>query len=119
MNHENDNACGPHEHAPHAHEPVADAVLARAAELCAALGDPSRLRLLTLLASGEHCVSELAAETGATLPAVSQRLSRLDRAGWVRRARAGKHVRYTLADEHVRQIVAQILLHAAEPLEEP
>jgi len=103
-----------HDHPEHAHALVPEVVLRRAAELLAALGDPSRLRLLELLHQERHCVSELADETGASLSAVSQRLKILASARLVSREREGKHVYYALADDHVRHILQEVLEHAAE-----
>ena len=103
-----------HDHPEHEHELVPKVVLHRAAELFSALGDPSRLRLLELLRQDRHCVSELAAETDASLSAVSQRLKLLATARLVTRSREGKHVYYALADDHVRHILTEVLEHAAE-----
>lgn len=102
------------DHAPHHHEGRPEAVVDRAAALCAAMGDTARLRLLELLLEDRHCVSELAEETGASLSAVSQRLKVLASAHLVRRTRDGKHVYYALADEHVRHVLNQVFEHAAE-----
>lgn len=102
------------DHPPHTHKPRTDAVIGRAAVLCSALSDGARLRLLELLVDGRHCVSELAEETGASLPAVSQRLKILASARLVQRSREGRHVHYTLADEHVSEILKQVFDHASE-----
>ena len=102
------------EHPPHRHEPRAEAVVDKAAMLCAALGDPSRLRLLEFLLDGRHCVSELAEESGASLSAVSQRLKILASARLVERTREGRHVYYALADAHVSTILNQVFDHASE-----
>ena len=106
--------CGGHEHEPHEHRLRGDEVIERAAVMAAAMGDSNRLRLLELLADGRHCVSELAEETGDSMPAISQRLKILHRARLIRRERDGKHVFYELIDDHVRQIVEQLFLHSEE-----
>lgn len=102
------------DHPPHAHTPRSDAVIERAAVLGAALGDPSRLRLLELLLDGPHCVSELAAESGGSLSAVSQRLKILTHARLVARTREGRHIYYALADDHVHHLLAELFDHASE-----
>jgi ArsR family transcriptional regulator len=89
-------------------------VLHRAVELFAALGDPSRLRLMELLQTGRHCVSELAAETESSLSSVSQRLKQLSRARLVTRVREGKHVYYSLTDDHVRNLLSEVFDHVHE-----
>ncbi len=79
-----------------------------------AAGDPARFALLELLASGALCVTDLATLTGDPMPSVSQRLRLLRTDGLVRARREGKHVFYALADGHVRTLLRNILLHAAE-----
>ena len=101
-------------HAPHTHASRPEDVLERAAVLGAALGDAARLRLLELLLDGRHCVSELAEETGGSLSAVSQRLKVLTHARLISRSREGRHIYYTLADDHVRHLLNELLDHAAE-----
>lgn len=86
----------------------------RAARMGSAMGDPGRLRLLALLLAGRHCVSELTAETGESTSLISQRLKVLADSGLLSRAREGKHVYYNLADDHVRDLVGNLLSHAAD-----
>lgn len=104
---------GAHQLSP-ARMPPAPAVVARAAGMLSAAGDPARLRLLDLLAAGERCVSEIAADTGDAMPTVSQRLQLLRREGLLRSRREGKHVFYALADAHVLELIDNVLRHAAE-----
>jgi ArsR family transcriptional regulator len=89
-------------------------VIERAAALFRALGDTARLSLLARLSSGEYCVTELAEATGEGLSTISQRLRTLRSEHLLRRRRAGKHVYYTLADEHVVALIESALAHAAE-----
>jgi ArsR family transcriptional regulator len=110
----NDETASCHGHEAHTHQLRSDEVVSRAAEMFAALGDPSRLRLMELLQTERHCVSELAVETGASMSAVSQRLKLLTHARLVTRTREGKHVYYALADDHVRRILHEVLEHADE-----
>jgi DNA-binding transcriptional ArsR family regulator len=57
----------------------------------AALGDPTRLAILSRLASdGEMTVQEIARPFDMTLPAVSQHLKVLERAGLIARGRDGQ-----------------------------
>jgi ArsR family transcriptional regulator len=94
--------------------PAGDAALEMAAGLFRAAGDPARLRLLEHLSGGEACVSELAAHLGANMSAVSQQLRVLRGERLVVRRRAGKHVFYALADQHIANLVLSALAHAAE-----
>jgi DNA-binding transcriptional ArsR family regulator len=90
------------------------AVIDRAAAMLSAAGDPARLRLLHLLAAGERCVSEVAAHSGDAMPTVSQRLQLLRREGLLTSRKDGKHVFYRLADQHVLELVDNVLRHAGE-----
>jgi DNA-binding transcriptional ArsR family regulator len=61
------------------------------------LSEPTRLRLLLLLAArAEVSVNDLAEAAGRSLPAASNQLGRLRRAGVVACRRAGKRVYYRL-----------------------
>lgn len=93
---------------------VPDAAYEAAAALFRALGDPGRLRLLACLTGGERCVSELAQAVDDNVPAVSQRLRLLKSERIVKVRRAGKHMYYSLSDQHARELVANGLAHAAE-----
>src|SRR5437667_12622559 len=58
------------------------------------LADPTRLRLLNLLACGETCVCELSDTLRLVQPKVSRHLARLKRAGLVDARRDGKWMHY-------------------------
>jgi DNA-binding transcriptional ArsR family regulator len=109
-------ACKPTEHDPRAPiEPrVSDLAYQRAAGFFRAAGDIARLKLLTRLADGELCVTELAEAAHVTLPTVSQQLRLLRAEGLVKRRRVAKHVYYALADAHIRDLLRSALDHAAE-----
>ena len=83
--------------------------------MCRALSDASRLRLLLWLAQREMCVSQLVECEQAKLGSISARLQVLHAARLVARRRQAKHVIYSLADDHVRALVRNIINHAAEP----
>lgn len=98
-----------HSHPSHHHELLSKEQIQRVSRQCAALGDPSRLRLIELLLTGRHCVSELVAELDESLSATSQRLKQLYEAGLVTRAREGKHIYYEIIDERVRALMQTLL----------
>ena len=56
----------------------------------AALADPTRRRILALLAEGERTVSEIAAEFPVSRPAISKHLRVLRRSGLVVEERRGR-----------------------------
>jgi len=107
--------CGPHAALrPHVVEVTANA-FERAAALFRAAGDLARLRLLHQLDAGERCVTELAEASETKLSTLSQQLRVLHAERAVKRRRDGKHIFYSLADDHVRELIRAALDHAGEP----
>ncbi len=94
--------------------PVRREALERAAGIFRALGDVSRLRLLALLGQGEACVSELASAEHEDLSTISQRLRVLRSEDLVVRRRRGKHINYSLKDQHIVEMLFNALAHASE-----
>jgi ArsR family transcriptional regulator len=66
-----------------------------------ALSDPTRLRILELLAGGERCVCELTAATGAAQSRLSFHLKALRQAGLLRARRSGRWMYYSVDSEGV------------------
>lgn len=73
-------------------------------DVFAAVGDPTRRRLLDLLSRGELSVRRIAAPFAMTRPAISQHLSILLRARLVQVRRAGRERYYRLHANPLRQI---------------
>jgi DNA-binding transcriptional ArsR family regulator len=83
----------------------------RLAELFKMLGDPTRLRIISALASTELCVYDIAAVVGLSQSAISHQLRLLRALGLVRARKAGKHVFYTLDDQHIEELFRSGLAH--------
>lgn len=83
------------------------------AELFQALADPTRVRIISLLAHTELCVGDLCTVLEMSQPAVSYQLRLLRTLRIVRARKAGKHVFYTLDDEHVHQLYLQCVTHVS------
>lgn len=83
----------------------------RLADLFKALADPVRVRLIGLLAEAEVCVGDLSIALGMSQPAVSHHLKLLRAWKIVSTRRAGKHIFYSLQDEHVELLYQQALAH--------
>ena len=66
-------------------------------DLCKALSDDTRLRMLALLASSEICVCHIHGALGIPQPTASRHLAHLRRAGLVTTRRDGLWVHYRLA----------------------
>jgi DNA-binding transcriptional ArsR family regulator len=90
---------------------VADASARDLAELFKALGDPTRVRILSAFGDTEVCVTDLAAALGMGQSAVSHQLRYLREMRLVATRREGKHVFYRLDDDHVAGLFTQGLEH--------
>lgn len=84
------------------------------ADLFKVFGDPTRLRILYTLSSGELCVFDIADSLQMTQSAISHQLHILKTSRLVTSRRDGKTIFYSLADSHVRTIIQQGLEHVRE-----
>jgi ArsR family transcriptional regulator len=78
------------------------------------LGEPSRMRIVLTLLQGEMCVLHIVEAVGGNQSAVSQQLRILKHGRLIKSRREGKNVLYSIADEHVVEIVKMGLEHARE-----
>jgi DNA-binding transcriptional ArsR family regulator len=86
--------------------PEAPAPTELVAKYFRALGDPTRLRLLEALASGdEQSVGDLVARLDLPQPQVSKHLACLRWCGFVATRREHRRVLYRLADERVGEVL--------------
>jgi DNA-binding transcriptional ArsR family regulator len=87
-------------------------------ELFATLADPSRARIVHLLAIAETelCVCDIALVLGMSVSALSHQLRFLRERGAVERRKAGRIVYYRLVDGHLRDLVLGAATHVAETL---
>lgn len=77
------------------------------AELFKVFGDSTRIRILYVLFEAEVCVCDLASALNMNQSAISHQLRILKQNRLVKSRREGKSVFYSLADDHVRTILAQ------------
>ena len=86
------------------------------ADLFATLADPSRARIVHLLAISDHelCVCDMALVLGMTVSALSHQLRALRERGVVGRRKVGRIVHYRLVDEHFRRLIVDAAVHVAE-----
>jgi ArsR family transcriptional regulator len=91
--------------------------LAQMERLFRALADPTRLRILGLLLTGEVCVCDIHESLKTPQPKISRHLAYLRRAGLVDTRRDGLWIHYRLAAGSdpilriIQQAVAQALRH--------
>lgn len=109
-----DIGCAPESHDTHAHSLRSARTLADGAVLFQALGSPERLELMERLLDQEHCVSQLARELDEKVTTISQRLQQLHRARLLTKERRGKHIYYSIADHHVRDLLTSTFDHVEE-----
>jgi DNA-binding transcriptional ArsR family regulator len=82
-----------------------------AAQSIQALATPSRLRILARLHTGPASVNEIAAGVGMEPSAVSHQLRLLRHLGLVTGQRDGRQVVYELYDDHVADLLEQVVSH--------
>ncbi len=84
-----------------------------AAEIMRALSSTSRVRILDRLRHTPCSVGDLADAVGLEQNAVSNHLRLLRHLALVTSERQGRHVIYALHDEHVNELLEQVLAHVA------
>lgn len=77
----------------------------RLSSLFKIFGDSTRIRILHALEQSEMCVCDLAVLLGLTKSAVSHQLKTLRNANLVKFRREAQIIYYSLADDHVKQII--------------
>jgi ArsR family transcriptional regulator len=84
---------------------VPDSFLEDVARRFALLGDPTRLKIVSVLhEGGESTVGEIAEAAGTSVANASQHLQRLAAGGIVGRRREGQAVCYRIVDETIEQL---------------
>ena len=89
---------------------------AEVADLFATLADPSRARILHLLAISDQelCVCDIALVIGMSVSALSHQLRFLRERGAVERRKVGRVAWYRIIDDHLRDLVLGAATHVAE-----
>ncbi|CAM5323688.1 ArsR/SmtB family transcription factor [Streptomyces abikoensis] len=102
--------------------PLAEDQAAELAKVFKALGDPVRLRLLSMIASragGEVCVCDLTPAFDLSQPTISHHLKLLKQAGLIASERRGTWVYYRLLPEMTDRLAGILTRPADQPLPEP
>ena len=85
------------------------------AALFGILADPSRARILHLLSLADDlCVGDMALVLGMSVSALSHQLRFLRERDVVDRRKAGRVAYYRITDDHVRHLIRDAVVHAAE-----
>ena len=77
-----------------------------------ALSDPTRLRILNLLFSGEHSVNDIAESLSLLQSTVSHQLRFLKNVRLVKFRREGTTIYYSHDDEHVMELLRKAIEHS-------
>jgi len=93
--------------------PVSDELAELIARRFRMLAEPTRIKLLARLRSGEASVQELAAEIGTTPQNVSKHLAALADAGFVGRRKQGNYSYYRIIDEGIWEL-CHLVCNSAE-----
>ena len=86
-------------------------LIERLSAIFAAMSDPTRLRIITILAQREMPVGELARVVGNKPSATSHQLHLLRRMRIARSRECGREVLYSLDDGHVRDLLDLAIAH--------
>jgi len=90
-------------------EPITDAQAVELAQAFAALADPVRLRLFSMIAaSGTACSCDLIEPIGKSQPTVSHHTKVLAEAGLITGEKIGRWVNWTVVPERLDQIRASL-----------
>ncbi|MEA3078150.1 MAG: ArsR family transcriptional regulator, arsenate/arsenite/antimonite-responsive transcriptional [Actinomycetota bacterium] len=90
-------------------EPITDARAVELAKAFAALADPVRLRLFSMIASAGTCCScDLIEPLGKSQPTVSHHTKVLADAGLIAGVKAGRWVNWTVVPERLEQLRAAL-----------
>ena len=93
---------------------VSSAELDAMSKVFKVFGDRTRINILSALECHEMCVCDLAVLLDMTKSAISHQLKGLRDNNLVRFEKRGKHAYYSLADDHVSQILDVMLDHINE-----
>lgn len=88
-----------------------DSVVEEVAQTFKVLSDPTRVRILYLLAHGECSVSHIGELLSMSPSAVSHQLRLLKNLRLVKHRREGQTIYYTCDDEHVINLLTQAIQH--------
>lgn len=94
-----------------------DEVIFDLADFFKIFGDTTRIKILYALDKNEMCVCDISSLLNMTISAVSHQLKVLRESNLVKTKKEGKVVYYSLADEHVKEIIECGMEHVLEKKE--
>ena len=91
-----------------------DRLLCELADLYKLFADSTRVKILFTLLNRELCVCAICELLNMEQSAISHQLKKLREGNLVKSRREGKTMLYSLADEHVRQLITLCFEHLTE-----
>lgn len=91
-----------------------DTLLCDLADLYKLFGDSTRIKILYSLLETELCVCAISELLNMEQSAISHQLKKLHEANLIARRREGKSMYYSLADDHVKQLILLGFEHLTE-----
>lgn len=91
-----------------------DEIISDLSDFFKIFSDSTRMKILLALEKHELCVCDLSILLNMTISAISHQLKVLRESNLVKTKREGKVVYYSLADEHVKEIIDCGLEHISE-----
>ncbi|MCD2137924.1 ArsR/SmtB family transcription factor [Salinicoccus halitifaciens] len=88
-----------------------DDTMERVTQTFKALGDPTRMRILTYLFNNEHSVGDISETLGLKQSTVSHQLKTLKNLRLVKSRREGTTIYYSHDDAHVMTMLDQMISH--------
>lgn len=85
------------------------------AEVFRLLGEPNRLRMVLACLEQDRTVGEIGEGLGLSQSLTSHHLRLLRTARILRAVRHGRHVAYAIDDDHVRDVLRNMVAHFVEP----
>jgi DNA-binding transcriptional ArsR family regulator len=84
------------------------------AELFKTFGDTTRVQILELLTKGELCVGEICESLGMSQSSISHQLRLMRHNQLLKRCKVGRHIYYSIKDEHIFNLLNQGIDHVEE-----
>ena len=81
------------------------------AKIFKVLGDNTRMNIMFALLNGEMCVCDISVALSMTKSAISHQLAVLKEVRLVKYERRGKEIFYSVDDQHVKDVISEILEH--------
>ena len=91
---------------------IEEETVQRLSDIFKVMGDPTRLRIINALSSGEMCVCDIACALSMENSAISHQLRILKAMRLVKFRKEGKSAIYSLDDEHMLTLFNEGLKHA-------